>query len=365
VNDSHDDSPEMLTLEDYGWDASFAEAFAPHAAEGFEAGRVSLQHNKIYMLYTAAGETWAEATGRLRYHAREAGDLPAVGDWVVIRRVESEDKAKIYEILPRRSKFSRKAAGRETQEQIVAANVDTVFLVTGLDNDFNPRRIERYLIMAWESGAEPVVVLNKADLAEDAEEKRKEIELVAPGAVVVSLSAKRGEGVEQLLRFTGRGRTVALMGSSGVGKSTLVNRLLGSDVQRTQEVRAGDERGKHTTTHRELFVMPGGGLLLDTPGMRELQLLVSERGLRETFDEIEEVALECRFTDCRHENEPGCRIREALADGTLDAERYRNYQKMQAEMRQLETRQDQRKSQEEKSRVKRLTRAFNKTDKRR
>ena len=356
----------MLTLEDYGWNSSLAEAFAPHAAEGFEAGRVSLQHNKIYMLYTASGETWAEATGRLRYHARGAEDLPAVGDWVVIRRVEDEEgKAKIYEILPRRSKFSRKAAGRETQEQIVAANVDTVFLVTGLDNDFNPRRIERYLIMAWESGAEPVVVLNKADLVEDAEEKREQVERVAPGAPVLLLSAKRGEGVEQILPFTGRGRTVALMGSSGVGKSTLVNRLLGSDVQRTQEVRAGDERGRHTTTHRELFVMPTGGIILDTPGMRELQLLVSERGLRETFEDIEEVTLRCRFTDCRHENEPGCRIREALAGGTLDSERYRNYQKMQAEMRQLEIRQDQRKSQEEKSRVKRITRAFNKTDKRR
>ncbi len=359
------DSPKTLTLEDYGWDSTLAEDFAPLAAEGFEAGRVSLQHNKIYMVYTAAGETWAEATGRLRYHAREAGDLPAVGDWVAVRRVGEEDKAKIYEILPRRSKFSRKAAGRETQEQIVAANVDTVFLVTGLDNDFNPRRIERYLIMAWESGAEPVVVLNKADLVEDAEEKKREIELVAPGAPVLLLSAKRGEGIEQLLPFTGRGRTVALMGSSGVGKSTLVNRLLGSDVQRTQEVRAGDERGKHTTTHRELFVIPSGGILLDTPGMRELQLLVSERGLRETFDEIEEVTLRCRFSDCRHENEPGCAIRDALAEGTLDAERYRNYLKMQAEMRQLETRQDQRKSQEEKSRVKRITRAFNKTDKRR
>src|SRR5687767_10864821 len=264
----------MLTLEDYGWDEHFAAAFAPFAAEGYEAGRVSLQHNKIYMLYTAAGETWAEPTGRLRYHAREAGDLPAVGDWVVIRRVADEDKAKIYEILPRRSKFSRKAAGRETQEQIVAANVDTVFLVTGLDHDYNPRRVERYLIMAWESGAEPVVVLNKADLVEEAEEMRREIELVAPGVAVLTLSAKRGEGIEQLMPYVGRSRTVALMGSSGTGKSTITNRLLGAEVQRTQEVRVSDERGRHTTTHRELFVLPGGGLVLDTPGMRELQLLV-------------------------------------------------------------------------------------------
>jgi ribosome biogenesis GTPase len=179
------------------------------------------------------------------------------------------------------------------------------------------------------------------------------------------MSAKRGEGVEQLLPFIGRGRTVALMGSSGVGKSTIVNRLIGEDVQRTSDVRLGDQRGRHTTTHRELIVLPTGGLIMDTPGMRELQVLVSDRGLREAFDDIEAIASACRFTNCRHENEPGCAMREALADGALDAERYANYRKLQAEMRQMAARQDQRKGQEEKSRVKRLTRAFNKTDKRR
>jgi ribosome biogenesis GTPase len=355
----------VLTLEDYGWDGFFAEAFAPFAAEGFEAGRVSLQHNRILMLYTAAGETWAETTGRLRYHARGTEDLPAVGDWVVVRRVAEEDKAKIHDILPRRSKFSRRAAGSETEEQIVAANVDTVFLVTGLDADFNPRRIERYLIMAWESGAEPVVVLNKADLVAEAEERGREIERVAPGVPVLLLSAKRGVGVEQLLPYISRGRTVALMGSSGVGKSTIVNRLLGSEVQRTQEVRLSDTKGRHTTTHRELFVLGDGGLVLDTPGMRELQLLVSEKGLRETFEDIEELAAACRFSNCRHEGEPACAVRAALESGTLDAERYGNYRKMEAEMRHAATLQDVRKSQEEKSRVKRIHRAFNKTQKHR
>jgi ribosome biogenesis GTPase len=355
---------DVPTLEDYGWTEDFAEAFEPYIAEGFEAGRVSLQHNRVLMLYTAAGETWAEITGRLRYRARGAEDLPAVGDWVVIRRSAEEGRAKIHEILPRRSKFSRKSAGRETEEQIVAANVDTVFLVTGLDRDFNPRRVERYLIMAWESGAEPVVVLNKADLIEDAEAKRGEIERVAPGAPVLLLSAKRGEGVEQLTAYISRGRTVALMGSSGVGKSTIVNRLLGSEVQRTQEVRLSDTRGRHTTTHRELFLLPGGGLVLDTPGMRELQLLVSEKGLRETFEEIEEVAAQCRFGDCRHEGEPGCAVREALDTGALDAARYENYRKMQAEMRHAATLVDQRKAQDEKARVKRIHRAFNRMDKR-
>lgn len=355
----------MPTLEDYGWTEHFVAAFGPFAAGGFEPGRVFLQHNRIYTLYTAAGETEAETTGRLRYLARGAEDLPAVGDWVVMRRAAREAKAKIHEVLPRRSKFSRKAAGRETEEQVVAANVDTVFLVTGLDRDFNPRRVERYLIMAWESGAEPVVVLNKADLVEDAETKGEEIGRVAPGVPVLLLSAKRGEGVEQLLPYAGRGRTVALMGSSGVGKSTIVNRLLGSEVQRTQEVRIGDERGRHTTTHRELFLLPGGGLVLDTPGMRELQLLVSERGLRETFEDIEEVAARCRFGDCRHEGEPACAVREALEGGTLDPARYENYRKMRAEMSHAATLVDQRKAQEEKARVKRIHRAFNRGHKRR
>jgi ribosome biogenesis GTPase / thiamine phosphate phosphatase len=348
------------TLETYGWDGFFAEAFEPFAAEGFEAGRVFLQHNRALMLYTASGELAAETTGRLRYHARGAEDLPAVGDWVVFRRVEGEGKAKIHEILPRRSKFSRRAAGSETLEQIVAANVDTVFLVTGLDHDYNPRRIERYLIMAWESGAEPVVVLNKADLIEEAEARRLEVERVAPGVPVLLLSAKRGVGIEQLMPYVVSGRTMALMGSSGTGKSTITNRLLGAEVQRTQEVRLSDARGRHTTTHRELFVLPEGGLVLDTPGMRELQLLVSEHGLRETFEDIEAVAAECRFTDCRHEGEPGCAVREALEAGRLDPERYQNYRKMQAEMRHAATLTDQRKAQEEKSRVKRIHRDLKK-----
>lgn len=356
---------DVPTLEDYGWNQFFADSFEPFAREGFEAGRVALQHNRALMLYTAAGETQAETTGRLRYLARGTEDLPAVGDWVVIKRTRDEGHAKVHEILPRRSKFSRRAAGSETAEQIVAANVDTVFLVTGLDNDYNPRRVERYLIMAWESGAEPVVVLNKADLIEEIEERRQEIERVAPGVQVVALSAKRGVGVEQLMPYVGRGRTVALMGSSGVGKSTITNRLLGEEVQRTQEVRLADARGRHTTTHRELFVLPGGGLVLDTPGMRELQLLVSERGFRETFDDIEEIAAECRFSDCRHEGEPGCAVRAALESGELDAERFANYRKMEAEMRHAATLVDQRKAQEEKSRVKRIHRDLKKIYKRR
>ena len=353
-----------MQLEKYGWNDFFAASFAPYAAEGYGAGRVILQHNKIYVLQTEAGEQEAEVTGRLRHQALGPRELPAVGDWVALRERGTDGQHMIHAVLPRRSEFARRAAGTRSDEQVVAANVDTVFLVTGLDGDYNPRRIERYLIMAWESGARPVVLLNKSDLSDDPAARVREVELVAPGVDVMLLSAKHDEQLEQLAPYTGPGQTVALMGSSGVGKSTIVNRLAGSDVQRTAEVRVGDSRGRHTTTHRELLLLPTGGLVIDTPGMRELQLLVSERGMRETFEEIEERVAHCRFSDCRHENEPDCAVREALASGALDPARYASYRKMQREMEELAARQDTRLAQERKERTKRIMRDFNKTHKR-
>lgn len=352
------------TLKKYGWDEHFADAFAPFASEGYGVGRVVLQHNKIYVLRTEEGEIQAEATGRLRHQAIGPEDLPAVGDWVVTRTRAGDGQTMIHALLPRKSKFSRKAAGGRDEEQVVAANVDTVFLVTGLDDDYNPRRIERYLIMAWESGARPVVLLNKSDLYAESAERVGEVEQVAPGVPVVLLSAKHDEQLAQLEPFIGEGQTVALMGSSGVGKSTIVNRLVGADVQRTAEVRVSDSRGRHTTTHRELIVLPTGGIVIDTPGMRELQLLVSDKGLRETFEEIEALASVCRFTNCRHENEPDCAVREALSSGALDAERYANYRKMQREMEASAARQSPRLAQERKERDKRIMRAYNKMYKR-
>lgn len=333
-----------MSLEIYGWNDFFAANFAPYARQGYAAARVFLQHNKIYMLYTEEGEMPAEVSGRVMYEAASREELPAVGDWVAVRvrREERKPKATIHVVLPRRSKFSRKVVGSRTDEQVVAANIDTLFLVTGLDNDFNVRRIERYLLMASESGARAVVVLNKADMVEDAAEKVKEVERVAQDVPIVLMSAKEGEGVEALLPYVGAGQTVSLMGSSGVGKSTITNKLLGRDAQKVQEVREGDERGKHTTTHRELIILPTGGLIIDTPGMRELQLLVRDRGLRDTFEDIEALSAQCYFRDCQHEGERDCAVREALDDGTLDAERYANYRKMQQEMAELAAKQQRR-----------------------
>ena len=328
-----------MNLEEIGWDSFFAGHFEPYARQGLAPGRVVLQHNRVYELYTEAGEASAEIAGRLKYLAAGSRDLPAVGDWVALRMLAGErGKAVIEDVLPRRSKFSRRAAGRETEEQVVAANVDTLFLVMGLDHDYNLRRVERYLIMARESGARAVVVLNKADVVEDAAEKVREVERVALGVPVYLLSAKQGLGLEQLAPYTGPGQTVSLVGSSGVGKSTIINRLLGRERQRTGEVRAGDDRGRHTTTHRELMMLPTGGLIIDTPGMRELQLLVADRSLQETFEEIEELGAQCRFRDCGHAAEPGCAVREALGRGELDAARYANYRKMQQEMAELDAR---------------------------
>lgn len=334
-----------MRLEELGWNDFFAESFAPYARQGYGVGRVFLQHNKVYLLRTGEGEVWGEGTGRLRHLARGGREaLPAVGDWVVIRELREEAKATIHDVLPRKSKFSRKVAGSRTDEQVVAANVDTILLVVGLDNDFNLRRMERYLIVVWESGARPVIVLNKADLCADAAERAREVEAIAPDVPVLLMSAKKDEGWRQLLSFAGAGQTLALLGSSGVGKSTIVNRLLGEEAQRTQAVREGDDRGKHTTTHREILILPTGGLVIDTPGMRELQLLVSDRGVRDAFEDVEALIGECRFSDCRHADEPGCAIKEALGAGTLDAERYGNYQKVHAEMDELAARQNYRTS---------------------
>lgn len=344
-----------MNLENLGWRPFFQEHFECDNNETHTVGRVTLEHKHIYRLYTEKGEVLGEVSGKLRHGALGREDFPAVGDWVVISVRANEKRATIHKVLPRQSKFSRKVAGVNTEEQIVAANVDTVFLVNALNNDFNVRRIERYLILAWESGAEPVVVLSKADLCDDIEQKIAEVESVAYGVPVHVISSTENEGLDALEPYLQKGKTVALLGSSGAGKSTLVNRLVGEDIQLVKEVREGDDRGRHTTTHRELILLPQGGLVIDTPGMRELQLWQADEGFRDTFDDIEELARNCHFRDCRHENEPSCAVQNALMDGTLDQGRYKNYQKMQRELAYLARKEDQKAQLAEKEKWKKIT----------
>jgi len=331
----------MTVLSDLGWDDSWAAAFEAVAREGELPGRVVLEHNHVYrVLVENRGdliETLAELSGKTKYEAAGRSDMPAVGDWVALRPVTAEGaRPQIRAVLPRRSTFSRRAAGRETEEQIVAANIDTIFLVSGLDQDFNPRRIERYLVMARASGAQPVIVLNKADLSETLDADLALIAELAPEVPVHAVVAKGDDvDVSALRAYLGRGQTVALLGSSGVGKSTIINALTGMEGLKTGEVREVDGRGRHTTVHRQLIVLEGGGLVIDTPGMRELQLWEEGDRLDMAFPEIDALAGVCRFRDCQHDREPGCAVKAAVADGTIDATRYESYLKLMSERKAL------------------------------
>ena len=265
---------------------------------------------------------------------------PAVGDWVTVQIRPDGQNALIQTLLERKSGFTRKVAGVKTEEQVVAANVDTVFLVSGLDGDFNVRRLERYLTTAWQSGASPVVVLNKADLCEDIDSRLVEVEEVAMGLPIHTVSAISGDSVEDLRAYLTPGKTVAFLGSSGVGKSSLINSLLGEERLDTGAVREDDSRGRHTTTSRHLIPLPEGGLVIDTPGMREMQLWADEEALEHVFEEIETLAEQCRFRDCQHIAEPGCAVLAAIEDGSLPRKRYDSYLKLRKEIRYLESRQN-------------------------
>ncbi|MDF2650963.1 MAG: rsgA 2 [Paenibacillus sp.] len=326
--------------EDLGWNSFFEKAFEPYLNEGYQVGRVSLEHKHMYRVQTEVGEALAEVSGKMRHIALRREDYPAVGDWVVLSIREEEQRATIHAVLPRKSKFSRKVAGQVTEEQIVATNIDTVFLFTALNLDFNVRRIERYLVLAWESGANPVIVLSKADLCEDPEALAAEVAAVAVGVPIHIISSAENRGLDELAAYISPGQTVALLGSSGVGKSTLVNRIYGKDILETGDIRSGDDKGKHTTTHRELITLPGGGILIDTPGMRELQLWDASEGLSTSFQDIEELAERCFFQDCKHENEPKCAVKEALDEGTLPVERFQSYVKLQKELAYLARKED-------------------------
>lgn len=320
-----------IDLASLGWDTRLDEAFATHREAGLSPARVVLEHTHIYRVATGLGELLARVSGRLRHQAVTRAEFPAVGDWVAVATQDGAGDARIVAVLPRRSRFSRHAAGDPTEEQVVAANIDTVFLVAGLDGDFNPRRIERYLVVAAESGAAPVIVLNKADRASDPEERARAVQGLAGATPVHVVSCRAPQSLEVLRQYLGPGRTAALLGSSGVGKSTIVNRLIGEERLATQDVRASDSRGRHTSTARQLVRIPNGGVIIDTPGMREVQLWDTGDGPGAAFADLEALAGQCRFRDCRHLREPGCAVQHAIAAGTLHPGRLESYHKLQGE----------------------------------
>jgi ribosome biogenesis GTPase len=317
-----------VNLEKFGWDRFFAS----QQTAGI-AGRVASVDREGFLVWTEAGQVYAEASGALR---NSSALWPAVGDWVMLR----DDGPVIERVLERKTKLSRKRPEREMREQVLAANIDVLFIVSGLDRDYNPRRLERYLVMARESGARPVIVLNKADLAGemglDLDELVSATRTLAAGLSVLPMSARVEQGLEAIEAELKPGETAAMIGSSGVGKSTILNRLLGSERQQTNAVRESDDRGRHTTTARELFLMPGGWLLIDMPGIREIQLWATTDELEDSFEDIQELAQNCRFRDCTHTSEPGC----AVMSADLDEARMENYRKMRRELEHLERKAD-------------------------
>lgn len=319
-------------LEEFGWDPWFAERFTSFAELGLRPARVAVEHRTQYELLGESGPLVAVLAGKLRYGAGNRGERPAVGDWVAAA-VRPEGEATIHGIVPRRTSFLRRAAGKHPVPQVAAANIDVVFLVTSCNADFNPRRLERYLTAAYESGARPVIVLTKADLAPDRASFLAPAQVVAAQAPVIMTSMATGEGIEELRGLLAGSRTGALLGSSGVGKSSLINCLLGEDRIDTGPTRESDDRGRHTTTRRELVQVPGGGLLIDTPGMRELQIHEGDEGIVATFDDVLALAAECAFADCRHTAEPDCAVLAAVAAGTLAVERLESYRKLTVEVK--------------------------------
>lgn len=338
-----------MLLEGIGFDSRFVRDFESLQFEGAVPGRVVWQSTYSYRVQCEDGEIAAEPTGKVK-----AGDLPAVGDWVAVRPAAADEMGTILAILPRKSAFSRNTASKGVSEQVVAANIDEVLIVTDLDRDFNLRRLERYITLVYNSGASPVVVLNKTDLAADVESVFAQTEAVSPGVPIFAVSAEKNQGIEQLKNHIGQGKTVAFLGSSGVGKSTIINCLLGEDRMEVGEVREADGKGRHTTTHRELVSLPGGGAVIDTPGMREIQVWGDEEGLVEAFPEIEDLTAACRFRNCRHDSEDGCAVLEALDSDRLDKGRFESYMKLRAEFESLEVRKSQNARMEEKRAGKRF-----------
>ncbi len=352
------------TAEDLGWNSFFASQLGPGDSEPFFPARVVEEQRGQYRLWSEAGEWIGGIAGKMLHAAVARDDLPVVGDWVMARSRPGGGRAIIHRILARKSKFSRRAAGKRTAEQILAANVDCVFIVTSLNRDFSLRRMERYLSLTWESGARPVILLSKSDLCADPAGFLAEAEAVAPGIPIHAVSAVTGEGLGVVSAYLGKGRTAVLLGSSGTGKSTLINRLTGGAALRVGPIRESDGRGRHTTTSRQLVLLSEGGMIIDTPGLRELQLWQSEESLDHTFEDVASLAPRCRYNDCRHQTEPGCAVLEALEEGALPPERLESYRKLQREMEHLAVRQDVLLRQEQKRKWKQVHKAFRNFNKR-
>ncbi|MCF7918875.1 MAG: ribosome small subunit-dependent GTPase A [Candidatus Cloacimonetes bacterium] len=340
-----------MRLDEIGWNSFFAVDFEQYKDRGWQRGRVAQEQKNLYWIFTEEGEEQALLSDKLFENIFASEELPAVGDWVLFRREPGFDKVFIEVVLPRQSKFSRK--GKDTygrnytkngtsEEQVISANIDTVFLIMSMDRDFNLRKLERYLTLIWDSGANPVIVLNKADLCDDVQWYLSEAESVVQGMPLHVISALQNEGIDELRQYIKPGKTVTFTGSSGVGKSSIINRLLGEEKQYVSYVREGDKRGRHTTTSREMIIMPEGGILIDNPGMRDIKLSVNEEVLDRTFSDIVELIPQCRFRNCQHETEPGCAIKAAIEKGELTLERYENFVKLQREARFYEQRKRQR-----------------------
>ncbi|WP_342514517.1 ribosome small subunit-dependent GTPase A [Sporosarcina sp. FSL K6-1522] len=352
----------MVNLHEYGWntvhETNWNDINDNVKLEKCVPGRVTLEHKRMYRVITAEGEWLSVCSGAFTHDAQQRRDFPAVGDWVAVEKMPGEERGIIHAILPRTSLFSRKAAGSTIVEQIIAVNVDIVFLVMSMNQDFNARRLERYLVAAYDSGANPVVVLTKKDICDNPSFYLEEAQNIALGADIFAVSNVTGEGVDALTALLKDGKTAALLGSSGVGKSSLTNAICGEETMAVQTIREDDAKGRHTTTHRELIRIPSGGVLIDTPGMREFQLWDNSESLESGFKDIEALADACKFNDCQHNNEPGCAIQEALATGVLPEERYASYLKLQKELAFLDRKMDRVAQAEERNKWKKITKSM-------
>jgi ribosome biogenesis GTPase / thiamine phosphate phosphatase len=348
----------LITLKEYGWNKTHEVNWEEINNEKWVPGRVTLEHKKMYRVITTEGEWLSVCSGSMQYEATERRDFPAVGDWVAVEKMPGEERGIIHAVLPRTSLFSRKVAGMTIAEQIIAVNIDIVLLIMSMNNDFNPRRLERYLVAAYDSGATPVVVLTKKDVCNNPSDYIEEAQSIALGAEIFAVSNVTGEGIDELTALLKNNKTAALLGSSGVGKSSLANAILGSEMMAVQDIREDDAKGRHTTTHRELIKIPTGGILIDTPGMREFQLWENNDSLDSGFQDIYDLTNTCKFNDCQHNNEPGCAIQNALSNGELAEDRYSSFLKLQKELAFLDRKMDRAAKAGERNKWKKITKSM-------